>query len=87
MADEPPCPRPDDLLRSCAKSYLDDEWIAQSGPLAVLRTSYPMRESLRQYEQRLITAAREQGASWDDIGKSLHITRQTAHKRFAHLDR
>jgi predicted GNAT superfamily acetyltransferase len=34
---------------------------------------------------RLVAQARRQGATWEDVGAALGITRQAAHYRYAHL--
>jgi hypothetical protein len=34
---------------------------------------------------RLVAQARKAGATWEDIGTALRITRQGAHSRYAHL--
>lgn len=87
MGDKPKCPKPDHGLPNYARSYLDEAWMDRVGPLGVLRNGPPMRRALRLYEDSLVFAARQQGASWADVGDALDITRQVAHRRFSHLER
>lgn len=44
------------------------------------------RESQRQLIAKAVEACREAGASWDEIGAALGISRQTANHRFRYLD-
>lgn len=32
----------------------------------------------------VVTVCREQGASWSEIGATLHVSKQAAHERFGH---
>jgi hypothetical protein len=54
-------------------------------PLSALRTIAELRESLARIERRLVVEARRGGATWEEIGLSLGVSRQAAfarHRRF-----
>lgn len=56
----------------------------QASPLDFLRKLTACTTTLvEELEAKAVTIAREQGASWTDIGSALGISRQAAWERFA----
>jgi hypothetical protein len=53
--------------------------------LAALSAIAPLVGEVDGAVVRLVAQARSQGATWEDIGAALRITRQGAHSRYAHL--
>jgi hypothetical protein len=53
--------------------------------LAALAAIAPLVGEVDGAVVRLVAQARSQGATWEDIGAALGITRQGAHSRYAHL--
>ena len=51
-----------------------NEYVAQAAQLVA---------AAREVLDRAVVYARERGASWADIGESLHVSRQAAHERYA----
>jgi hypothetical protein len=55
------------------------------GPLTLeagLRASAIVRRALDALQQELVGLARDEGASWSQIGAALGVTTQAAHQRF-----
>lgn len=52
-------------------------------PLDALVELVWMRDAVDALELRVVQQARESGASWDEVGRALHVTRQAAHHKFA----
>lgn len=51
--------------------------------IAAIAVAHAIEEQSRELLQSSVLAARESGATWVDIGKSLGISKQAAQKRFA----
>jgi hypothetical protein len=75
---------PGAALTSYLNSIVDEDYRARVGPLGMLRLLDPTRTALRLYEKAMVSEARRDGASWDDIGKALGVPKQTAHRRWGH---
>lgn len=73
-------------LESFLNSFCDQAYRERVGALGMLRLLEPTRIALKQYAEELVFQARREGRSWDEIGKALGVPRQTAHRRYAHLD-
>jgi hypothetical protein len=57
----------------------------EDGPLTLeagLRASAILRRALDALQQELVGLARDEGASWSQIGAALGVTTQAAHQRF-----
>lgn len=66
------------------KVGLDIEGDWQDRPLDFLRELKKCTTTLvDQMEQKAVDLARQQGASWTDVGSALGISRQAAWERFA----
>jgi len=64
-------------------SALDDAVSGEVDPVELLRVVGSYQRWLAALESRAVAYARQSGASWDDIGTALGITRQSAWGRFA----
>src|SRR5699024_1607199 len=51
--------------------------------IAAIAVAHAIEEQSRELLQSSVLAARESGATWVDIGKSLGVSKQAAQKRFA----
>jgi hypothetical protein len=54
----------------------------QELPLAALQAIAELRPQLAEMEQAAVQAAREKGATWEEIATAMGITRQAAQMRF-----
>jgi predicted transcriptional regulator len=54
----------------------------QELPLAALQAIAELRPQLTDLEQAAVQAAREKGATWEEIATAMGITRQAAQMRF-----
>jgi len=54
----------------------------QELPLASLQAIAELRPQLAELEQAAVQAAREKGATWQEIATAMGITRQAAQMRF-----
>lgn len=52
--------------------------------LAVLRGLNTLETAVGNRIAQLVQVCREQGASWAEIGATLHVSKQAAHERFGH---
>jgi hypothetical protein len=52
-------------------------------PMGALFAMAELRDRLRDAEAVAVQAARERGASWEDIAHALGVTRQALHQRYA----
>ena len=69
------------------KVGLDIEGDWQDRPLDFLRELKKCTTTLvEQMEQKAVGLAREQGASWTDVGGAIGVSRQAAWERFAPED-
>lgn len=57
-----------------------------STPLDVLQVVGVYQRYLEAIEKEAVRAARRMGATWEDIGASLGVTRQSAWQRLRHLE-
>jgi hypothetical protein len=64
---------------------LFDEAVDASDPVRALAAARALRGDLYEWEGVLARAAVEQGASWDQIGQLLGISRQAAWSRLRQL--
>lgn len=71
---------PDRSLTSLAHGL---EKLPHGSDLEALDLIYRMQLMLEQATVLHITRARQEGASWESIGKVIGMTRQAAHERFA----
>jgi hypothetical protein len=58
-----------------------------TGPGEVVERAVQLVDDARGMLERAVVYERERGASWQTIGAALGISRQTAHERFAELER
>jgi hypothetical protein len=54
----------------------------QELPLAALQAIAELRPQLTEWEQAAVQAAREKGATWEEIATAMGVTRQAAQMRF-----
>jgi hypothetical protein len=62
------------------------DWYAHIRPFQALRQIEVITDEIAEAEHRRIEAVRQAragGASWTDIGRAAHITRQSAHERWS----
>ena len=52
-------------------------------PMGALFAIAELRDCLREQEAAAVFAARERGASWEEIAQALGVTRQALHQRYA----
>jgi DNA-directed RNA polymerase specialized sigma24 family protein len=52
-------------------------------PMGALFAIAKLRHRLRDAEEAAVMAAREKGASWEDVADALGISRQAIHQRYA----
>jgi hypothetical protein len=55
-------------------------------PLAALQAIAELRPRLAEWEQAAVQAAREKGATWEEIATAMGVTRQAAQMRFRARD-
>jgi acyl transferase domain-containing protein len=58
-----------------------------SGAGEIVERAAQLLDDVRGVLDRAVICEREQGASWQTIGAALGISRQTAHERFAEVER
>ena len=56
--------------------------VASDDPAVGLRAVLALRGLAERVEAAQVTAAREQGWSWQQIGDALGVTRQSIHKKY-----
>lgn len=59
---------------------VEDDW--KSDPMRVIAGIQESHRALEEWQRRAVRAAREQGATWDDIGTACGVSRQAAWERF-----
>jgi len=74
---------PSVTLANTLRPILDGGYRLSLGTLGVLGLLPTLRQFADDYERELVIDARREGHSWDDIGASLGVPRQTAHRRHA----
>src|SRR4051812_42812068 len=70
-----------------AMSHDDDERPVQNGEVRAaalqhVRAAHRAAETAAQNRIELLRAARSFGATWEQLGEAMDMSRQTAHKRF-----
>jgi hypothetical protein len=78
-------PDPGDPLAEYARSYVDPDYLARTDPLTILRLGQAIRVALRAYDEASVHAARQAGATWQEIGDALGMARQNAQRKYSHL--
>lgn len=63
---------------------VEDDW--ESDPLRVVAGIREGMHTLDGWQRRAVATARQQGRSWEDIGKACGVSRQAAWERFAAND-
>ena len=59
---------------------VEDGW--KSDPMRVIAGIQESHRALEKWQRKAVRAAREQGATWDDIGTACGVSRQAAWERF-----
>ena len=59
---------------------VEDGW--KSDPMRVIVGIQQSQRTLEKWQRKAVRAAREQGATWDDIGTACGVSRQAAWERF-----
>ena len=59
---------------------VEDGW--KSDPMRVIAGIQESHRTLEKWQRKAVRAAREQGATWDDIGTACGVSRQAAWERF-----
>lgn len=59
---------------------VEDGW--KSDPIRVIVGIQESHRALEKWQRKAVRAAREQGATWDDIGTACGVSRQAAWERF-----
>ena len=60
---------------------VEDDW--ESDPLRVVDGIRNGMAALDQWQRKAVGTARQQGRTWDEIGKACGVSRQAAWERFA----
>lgn len=60
---------------------IDGDWRAD--PLKLLAGIHEGNRSMERWQRKAVKAAREQGRTWDDIGRACGVSRQAAWERFS----
>lgn len=63
---------------------VEDDW--ESDQLRVVAGIREGMHTLDEWQRRAVATARQQGRSWEDIGKACGVSRQAAWERFAAND-
>lgn len=86
MVMDPDAKAPDPgSLAKYAASYVDDNYLGRTDPLAMLRLAQALRVALRAYDEECVYAARMAGATWEEVGEAIGMARQNAQRKFSHL--
>lgn len=59
---------------------VEDGW--KLDPMRVIAGIQESHRALEKWQRKAVRAAREQGATWDDIGTACGVSRQAAWERF-----
>lgn len=78
-------PEPREPLPGYTISYSDGDYLKRTDPLTMLRLNDAVRTALRAYDEDCVFAARQAGASWEDIGQATGMARQNAQRKWSHL--
>lgn len=68
-------------LRVEVTLLIEGDW--QSDPLRVVAGIQKGEGNLEAWQRKAVAAARDQGATWEDIGKACGVSRQAAWERFS----
>lgn len=79
----PQAPPPSDSVRRLAGHLVDP---GDASTLDALATIADLRTDLVPYEEAVVTAARQGGQTWAEIGSVLGLARQNAQRKFSHLE-
>jgi DNA-directed RNA polymerase specialized sigma24 family protein len=60
---------------------VQDDW--ESDPLRVVAGVREGLDALDEWQRKAVETARQQGRTWDEIGKACGVSRQAAWERFA----
>ena len=63
---------------------VEDDW--ESDPLRVVAGIRESMNTLDEWQRKAVAAARQQGRSWEEVGKACGVSRQAAWERFAAND-
>ena len=86
MTMDPDARAPDPgVLEDFTRSYSDEDYLARTDPLTMLRLADTVRGALRAYDEECVYAARMAGATWAEIGDALGMARQNAQRKYSHL--
>jgi hypothetical protein len=68
--------------------FADALWALQhaESPLTVLRAIADVREYAISFQDTAVRAAREGGATWEQIAEAMRVSRQAVHRRYAKDD-
>lgn len=72
-------------------SHRDDEYAAvrngqvRAAAIQHVRAAHRAAETAIENRIELLRAARSFGATWDELGAAMEMSRQTAHKRYGRL--
>lgn len=66
------------------KLTVEDDW--ESDPLRVVAGVREGMSALDEWQRKAVAAARQQGCSWEEVGKACGVSRQAAWERFAAND-
>ncbi len=70
-----------DHVRVDVTLTIDGDWRAD--PLKLLAGIQEGNRSMERWQRKAVKAAREQGRTWDDIGRACGVSRQAAWERFS----
>ncbi len=59
---------------------VEDGW--KSDPMRVIAGIQESHRTLEKWQRKAVRAARDEGATWDDIGTACGVSRQAAWERF-----
>ena len=63
---------------------IEDDW--ESDPLRVVAGIREGMDALEAWQRKAVATARQQGRSWEEVGRACGVSRQAAWERFAPND-
>ena len=72
-------------LRALARELIEADEVCATD-LVLVANIAELRARVEIIERSVVAAAREQGATWDQIGSAYGMTRQAAYQRFGKLN-